>query len=153
MKLFVWDFHGVLETGNENAVTEITNKVLKEFGYSKRLSKNNSDKYYGLKWYQYFEKLLPEAPHSEHINLQNRCFNLSDTRPDIVANHIKLNNSAKEVLTEIKKYHQQILISNTHPVGLTMFIESVKLADFFDNDNTYPVDAHKRSAKKSKREH
>jgi len=31
-KLFVWDFHGVLEKDNEQAVIQISNDVLKELG-------------------------------------------------------------------------------------------------------------------------
>lgn len=36
MKLFVWDFHGVLEKGNEGAVLEISNKILGDFRYKER---------------------------------------------------------------------------------------------------------------------
>jgi hypothetical protein len=38
MKLFVWDFHGVLEKGNDGAVVEITNIALQRFGYSRRMT-------------------------------------------------------------------------------------------------------------------
>ena len=38
MKLFIWDFHGVLEKDNEHAVVEVTNQVLKEFNQDARLS-------------------------------------------------------------------------------------------------------------------
>ena len=40
MKLFVWDFHGVLEKGNDLAVLDITNKVLEQAGYSERLNED-----------------------------------------------------------------------------------------------------------------
>jgi len=33
--LFVWDFHGVLERGNEYAVQDVCNRVLKEFGINR----------------------------------------------------------------------------------------------------------------------
>ena len=36
MKLFVWDLHVVLETDNENAVLDVSNNILKEFGKCSR---------------------------------------------------------------------------------------------------------------------
>lgn len=38
MKLFIWDFHGVLEKGNDDAVVEITNLALRRHGYSRELT-------------------------------------------------------------------------------------------------------------------
>lgn len=38
MKLFVWDFHGVLEKDNDLAVLDISNKVLEQSGYAERFS-------------------------------------------------------------------------------------------------------------------
>lgn len=34
MKLFIWDFHGVLEKGNDEVVHEITNRALEMHGHS-----------------------------------------------------------------------------------------------------------------------
>ena len=36
-KLFVWDFHGVLEKDNDLAVQIICDKVLKDFGFKNRV--------------------------------------------------------------------------------------------------------------------
>lgn len=42
MKLFVWDFHGTLEKGNENAVLEITNRILKALVYERLMSEEEN---------------------------------------------------------------------------------------------------------------
>jgi hypothetical protein len=34
MKLFVWDFHGVLEMGTELSALEVSNNILERFGYT-----------------------------------------------------------------------------------------------------------------------
>jgi len=51
MKLFVWDFHGVLEKDNEKAVVKITNIVLSQSGYSERLNIDDCHRFYGLRWF------------------------------------------------------------------------------------------------------
>jgi len=57
MKLFIWDFHGVLEKNAERVSQEITNIILKQFGYTKRLTDKEHQAIYGQKWFQYFEFL------------------------------------------------------------------------------------------------
>ena len=48
MKLFVWDLHGVLEKGNEIALLEISNIILKKFGYLEKFSIEDCIKLNGL---------------------------------------------------------------------------------------------------------
>lgn len=66
MKLFVWDFHGVLEKGNDAAVAEITNSVLQSFGHSRRMTIQEGELLSGKHWYEYFAFLLPHLNHQEH---------------------------------------------------------------------------------------
>jgi len=79
-KLFVWDFHGTLEKGNENASRAITNNVLAKFGHKVRLSKHDAIKLYGKKWYEYYEYLLPNEPHEVHLTLQANSFDWAGCR-------------------------------------------------------------------------
>jgi len=62
MKLFIWDLHGTLEQGNERAAIDMSNQILERFGYRERFSDEDVFKLYGLKWFQYFEYLLPHEP-------------------------------------------------------------------------------------------
>lgn len=149
MKLFVWDFHGVLEKDNEKAVIDISNRVLANAGYAERFTEADNEKYYGLKWYQYFERLLPDQPGEEHLALQVACFTFAENNLDILAKHIKPNDHAIEVLSEISKTnHQQIVISNTRQLDLIWFLESIDIKKFFDEDHIIGVNAHQTHASK-----
>jgi phosphoglycolate phosphatase-like HAD superfamily hydrolase len=152
MKLFVWDFHGVLEKGNEAAVIEISNAVLEEFGYSERFTPEENESLYGRKWYEYFEYLLPTEPHERHLQLQAASFKMSDERWDIVTKHIKPTANAIGVLEAIASSHQQIVVSNTKPHALVEYIRTVGMTDYFNHTNAFAVDQHKRDAARTKQD-
>lgn len=148
MKLFVWDFHGVLEKGNEYAVLEISNEALKQNGYSERFSDSDVNKYYGLKWYEYFEKILPNETNDIHRKLQDDSIAIAD-RSDIVKKFIKPNDHAIDVVKHIKSNgHEQILLSNTMDDHLRWFIESVNMTGLFDDEKIIGVDAHRNLSNK-----
>jgi phosphoglycolate phosphatase-like HAD superfamily hydrolase len=134
MKLFVWDLHGTLEQGNEVAVVEITNMILRDFGYSVRLSASLCQQLYGLRWYEYFERLLPDEPGDQHLKLQTAAFGLANSPPGsrIIARYIRPADSAIDVLGSIDAAgHQQIVISNTTPASLPIFLEALGMEQFF----------------------
>lgn len=132
MKLFVWDFHGVLEKDNEHAVIDISNRVLKKLGYKQRISKEDNLKLYGQKWYEYFEYLLPNKSHEKHLEIQRACIAYEQANPNIVGDNIKANDYAIEVLEKIQKSpHDQILISNMSDVALEMFTNSIGITKYF----------------------
>jgi len=143
MKLFVWDFHGVLEKGNDRAVEEISNSVLGANGYSQRFTMKEIELLYGKKWFEYFQRILPHEPHETHIKLQEACFEFSNSKPEIIARYIKSNDHATDVLDAINDTHQQILISNTRPDALRMFIASVGLEKYFPSGKYFAADAHR----------
>ncbi len=132
MKLFVWDFHGVLEKDNERAVIDISNKVLEKLGYKERISRKINLKLYGQKWYEYFEYILPHESHEKHLKIQKACIAYEKDNHNIVANNIKPNNHAIAVLEAIQKSKQdQILISNMSDVALEMFTNSIGITKYF----------------------
>lgn len=143
MKLFVWDFHGVLEKGNDDAVLEITNMALSYHGFSRQMTQSESYQLAGLKWYEYFSHLLPELSKEEHLKLQSTCFDISQNRPEIVSKHIQLNDHADAVLSAIQNSeHEQIVISNTLPKSLDMFLDIVGISHYFPNTHRFGVNAH-----------
>lgn len=149
MKLFVWDFHGVLEKDNEKAVIDISNKVLKQAGFRERFTEADNEKYYGLKWYQYFENLLPKLSAPEHLELQAKCFEFAEKHLEILAKHIKPNDYAIEVLGGVKDAkHQQIVISNSRQSDLLWFLDAVGIKQFFDEQHILGVNAHQHHASK-----
>lgn len=140
-KIFVWDFHGVLEKGNEKAVLEISDSILKNYGYKERFTEEDMDKLYGLKWWEYFKYLLPYESHERHLELQKACFNYQTF--EIIARYTLPNDYAHHVLEEIVKAgHYQILISNTNPESLKLFIKAVNMEKYFSEGNSFAVDLH-----------
>jgi phosphoglycolate phosphatase-like HAD superfamily hydrolase len=151
VKLFVWDFHSVLEKGNDLSVLEISNTVLKKLGYKEHFTLEDIKKLNGLKWYEYFENLLPNEPHYMHMKIQASCFALSNDNPEIIAHCIKPNDYVFIVLDKIQQKHQQILISNTTPKSLKFFIKSVGIDSYFTNNNSFAVDGHTPDKIRSKK--
>jgi phosphoglycolate phosphatase-like HAD superfamily hydrolase len=151
-KLFVWDFHGTLEKGNELAALEVSNKALQKHGYQQRFNEKDAIKLYGKKWYEYFEYLLPEEDHQVHIDLQQTSFDWPDTER-IIAKYMLPNDHAIEVISTIKNAgHEQILLSNTNLKALPVFIRLANLSEFFDETNAFAVMAHSREAKRTKQD-
>lgn len=150
MKLFVWDFHGVLEKGTEGAVLEISNEILKQFGYSCRFTKGDIDKLYGLKWFEYFERLLPQESHERHLALQKCCFELSNANPEVITKHIQPNDHVYEVLDRIAQKHCQVLISNTTRESFRIFLDFVQITSYFPEDHVFAVNAHQQHTRTKK---
>jgi phosphoglycolate phosphatase-like HAD superfamily hydrolase len=151
MKLFIWDLHGTLEQGNEDAAIEVSNLALEQSGYKKRFRQEDSRTLYGLKWYEYFEWLLPDEPHETHVALQAVSFELSDAHPEIIARYMRPADHAAEVLQAIhESQHCQILISNTKPTSVPAYLAALEMQHFFGVDNAFSVNAHAREAKRTK---
>jgi len=149
MILFIWDFHGVLEKDNEKGVMIISNEVLKLAGFKEELSEEDNEKFLGLKWYQYFENLIPRLSYEECLKLQSDCLEYSRNHPEILPNHIKANDHAIEVLDKIAKSgNKQIIISNTRPNDLIWFLETIDIGKFFDEESSIGVNAHQTHASK-----
>lgn len=147
MKLFVWDFHGVLEKGNDEIVLEITNQALDIHGHKRRMTPEEGLLLSGNRWHDYFSYLLPELPTKEHFSLQTTCFNIQKTQPELFSKHLKLNDYADIVLDAIhNSIHHQILISNTPPDALDMFIETVGLSKYFPETHRFGVNSHYQKA-------
>jgi len=150
MKLFVWDFHGVLEKDNEKAVLEISNITLENYGYRERFTEEEIDCLYGLKWWEYFKYLLLNESHKKHLELQEACFYFQNSL-DIIRKYIKPNDNALYVLEEIVRAgHHQILISNTNPEALEMFIDAVGMGKYFKKKkkkNSIAIDMHRKKGK------
>ncbi|MDQ1294514.1 MAG: hypothetical protein QG608_2397 [Actinomycetota bacterium] len=141
-KLFVWDLHGTLECGNEMAVIHLSNEVLAYRGYSERFSESQAIRLYGLKWWQYFRSLLPEQESYIWHALQEDCFQLSERDLRTQADCMSPSPRSHEVLSEIGKMHDQILVSNTRPTNLLGFISELGLNAFFSEGKFFAVDGH-----------
>ena len=143
MKLFVWDFHGTLEYGNDYAVTDITNLAMRQRGHDRVMTHQESLMLSGKRWHEYFSYLLPDVDQKEHETLQLLCFEISQNQPELIAKHIQLTQHADYVLQEItKSSHQQILVSHTQQDALHWYVEQLDLSKYFHSSNIYGVDTH-----------
>jgi len=150
MKLFVWDFHGVLEKDNDLDVLYLSNIVLKDSGHSKQFSLSEANQLSGLKWYEYFEYLLPELSHEEHLRLQADCLDYQRKNRETVHKYLKPNDHADHVLKTIKEAgHDQLLISNTNLLDLAWFVERVGLRKYFNDDRLIGINAHQKKSNKN----
>ena len=143
MKLFIWDFHGTLEKGNERAVREISNRVLEARGYKERFSDELTHRLYGKKWYEFFMHVLPELEQPDCIELQEECILLQKKEPEIIERRIEADDHAIETLATIAKAHDQILISGTRSDALTMFIRVTGLDTYFPYEKCFGIDSHR----------
>jgi phosphoglycolate phosphatase-like HAD superfamily hydrolase len=150
MKLFVWDLHGTLEQGNDRAVVDISNRVLRSNGFRERFTYEDGQALYGRKWYEYFHWLLGERSYDRALQLQEECFELSECNPQLQYQHIQPTPHAAEVLSAISLKHDQIIISNTREATLDLFIKALELESHFPYDKAFAVDQHMADAIKSK---
>lgn len=147
----MWDFHGTLERGNDDALTEITNHILEQHGFEQRLSVSQAENLTGKSWHEYFAFLLPGLDFDQYLSLQAKCISVAQAQPDIIMKHIKPAPYAIEVLEAIDKSpHTQIVLSNTQPESLDIFLKSVQIEHLFPSHHRIAIDTPK--PKKTKKE-
>jgi len=144
VKLFIWDFHGVLEKDNEYAVREVSELVLREFGSQRAVTVQECLDLYGKKWGQYFQHFVPEADQETVHQMVERAVEIG-LKGDIIRKHIKPNDHAHQVLETISKNeHVNLVMSNSTPESLDMFLDSVGMLHTFDYK--YGADHHRKNA-------
>ncbi|MFC1722623.1 HAD family hydrolase [Nanoarchaeota archaeon] len=139
--LVVWDLHGVMEKGNEGAVLEITNRVLREHSQSRQMTSDENEAFYGLRWIEYFQRLTPHATHL-HEHMQAEAFRISQDQPEIIARHLQPNDYLHEVLAAIEQNDSQIVISNTQPRSLDVYLTALGITRFFPPGAAFALDRH-----------
>jgi len=131
-KLFVWDFHGTLETGNIYAVKDLVNSVLKDFKINKKISIKEVREWYGLSWFDYFKLITPRGNDELWQDMVNRVLLFQKQGWNITKIHIKPRKDSKEVLKKInKKGHQNIVLSNTAPQDIKKFTNLLNITKYF----------------------
>lgn len=150
MKLFVWDYHGVIEQGNEISVWNVTNHILDSFGYDERLLEDDVIRLYGKKWYEYFEHILPNESHERHLELQQAGCDYTQKNLTHIAKFIKPTPYVNDVIESIAKKHDQILISNTDPESLILFMKMVNIQNNFKPGTVFSSNGNTIDSKNSK---
>ena len=131
--LFVWDFHGVLEKGNEKSVEELCNLVLKDFGFERRINLKEVVDWYGLNWLDYFKLTVPEGTPELWQKMKEKVLSFQERGWEIIKKNIKAREFAKSVLEKIKnKGHQNILLTNAQPEHAKKFTELIGINTYLD---------------------
>ena len=144
VNLFVWDFHGVLEKDNEYAVREVSELVLREFGSKRPVTVQECLDLYGKKWGQYFRHFAPEADQETIHQMVDRSVEIG-LKGDIIRKHIKPNDYAHQVLKTIsQKSHKNLVMSNSTPESLDLFLDAVGMSETFDYK--HGADHHRKNA-------
>jgi len=139
---FVWDFHGTLGINNEKAVVEITNIILSQNSYKERLGLEKCIELYGCKWIDLIKAVIPNEPYNIHANIAKKCIKYSLLNPDITRKYIEQSPMARHVLEVISyQKYDQILISNTQPQAMPMFLEATGLKGIFHEKMILTVDS------------
>jgi len=144
-QLYVWDLHGTLERGNEQAVVELSNRVLQDFGLPYRFTPKMGVDLYGLKWHQYFRSLIPDISDQLAYELQEACFKLSLHDTEIQLRSIRRTPHAARVLDMIGRCQEQVLVSNTREDTLPLFLHRLGLNRYFAPGRYMAVDNHSAS--------
>jgi phosphoglycolate phosphatase-like HAD superfamily hydrolase len=148
MKLFVWDFHGVLEHGNHIETIHTVNTALEHCNYTERLAFEDYPQIAHLTLHGYFEFALKKSgftPNEEElVTLDNLATLLIETGERDLHEHIRQTPHADEVLQTISRHgHQNIVISNSPPPVFQKFLEATSLErHFIIGENAFPVSAH-----------
>ena len=141
-KLFVWDFHGVLERGNEYAVQEVVNRVLPKFGIERQATVEECLMLYGKKWADYYRFFVPDADEETIHQMVEKAVEIS-VGEKIARKYIRQTEYAQFVLYQIEiNNHTNLLMSNSSEEALMFFLESVRLQDCFDI--VFAADEHRK---------
>ncbi len=142
-KLFVWDYHGTLEKGNENCVLYYANLALERLGYERRLTQEENLMLYGRALHKYFEYLFPEESHEQHLAIQEEFLKLEKEFPEIWDKYLKPNDGVIEVVGAIhNSHHDQIIISNTEENIIEPFVRAIGLESYFSEGKYFATNSH-----------
>lgn len=130
-KLFAWDLHGVLETGNKRNVLETCRKVLEEFGIRREICMEEVSSLYGLSYLEYFRHLIPGASEEEIHRMNRRSLEIAEEN---ARKHARPTPHAKKVLEKIKKSgHENVVFSNSRPEHIELFLQIIGLEELVDD--------------------
>lgn len=77
------------------------------------------------------------------MTLQATCLEISHNHPEIITNHMQLNDHADLVLDQIQRSgYQQILISNSAQASLDLFVVMVGIEKYFPTSHRFGVNSH-----------
>ena len=130
-RLFVWDYHGTLCTGAEDALKTILDNVLESFGINKKVSNEDVLGLFGKPLGDFFRHFQPTIGHAQLVEMTNFFEKLSK---EVAPLHIKPRENVHAVLGEIRKRGDvNVVVSSTPPHRLLDFLEMISIQDLIDH--------------------
>jgi len=141
MKLFVWDLHGTLERGTEQACLHISNEILKRNDYPVQFTQEEINLVFGRKWRDIFQTKIPNLKKSIYNELERQAYQqANESFEQQVGKYTKRNDHVEDLLSRIEAAgHEQILISNATTENVDLFIHTLELEIFFPPHKRYAV--------------
>jgi phosphoglycolate phosphatase-like HAD superfamily hydrolase len=128
--LFIWDFHGVLEKGNEYALQDVLNQVMEEFGIPRKVGMEKVLELYGMSWFDYYCDI---CGHQDEQILEKMIMRSNEIGLKAAQKYVKPMDYAKEVLQKIRLAGgENIVVSNSTPENIRLFADLVGLSSLFD---------------------
>lgn len=128
--LFVFDFHGTLVEGNNEATLESTNLSLERHKKKERATLDFCMKNEGKPWSDYFRELCPDATEEEIKSMLEVALSFDDY---VIPKHVRLVKNAINVLEEIKKNGDVIIIvSSTNKEAFKEYMKHIKIDHLID---------------------
>jgi phosphoglycolate phosphatase-like HAD superfamily hydrolase len=120
--LYVWDFHGTLEKGNEHAVREICQAVLEQYGYYRKVTLDEVLYLYGNSWGNYFKALVPSLADETIRQMVESAIQMSQK---LTGKYMRPMDHSLDTLLLLKvKGHTNAIVSNCRQHRITAFCES-----------------------------
>lgn len=151
MKLFVWDFHGVLEKDNDRGLVDYLNMALASHGHEERFDYEEVKRLYGKRIYDFFVDRLPHLPPHQHQKLLE-TFLKHQVDFSIVHKYIKPTEHAHHVVETIGRKHKQVVISSTQNHLLPKFLDAVQIRHHFPRGHAVATDIPKKKLHTPKKE-
>lgn len=128
--LFAWDFHGVLEKGNDIAFSKLFLKCYESLNLSKDISEEDILQHYGLKFSDIIQKVIPDADY----NIINHFFNyFNKDNFAHVRKYMREREEASYVLGRIKDAgHDNVVISSASQESIDRFVDVIDLRNYFE---------------------
>lgn len=131
-KIFIWDFHGTLETGTVSILTEIANTLIRENGGLKEHTPTEFARIPNFSWNTFFQEHLPHYSKDEIDAVVQDAYN-KNKFGHLMDKYSRPNEGAIEILTHIKSQNgTNIVVSNSRQDKLEYYLTHVGVMPMID---------------------
>jgi phosphoglycolate phosphatase-like HAD superfamily hydrolase len=128
--LFVFDFHGTLVEGNDEAVLESTNLSLEKHNRKERATLEFCVKNEGKPWSDYFKELCPDANEDEIKSMVRVALSFDDY---VIPKYVKPIENSINTLEKIKRNGDTIIVvSSTNKKAFKEYLKHIKIRPLID---------------------